>query len=179
MATGRNTTESEHLASVMILRSLLRLILWKNMPGVHVHNPRVPVKETKTKNSKQAVSNWKHLWKYLGRQVIWRRRQNALLQFTKKTTKSHWNRIFYQKSSNRPGKSIDRSLRPTKRMPWIIFRLWEFFQIFIFIRDAGRIGNKITGQLKTISHIARKTNLSSLDTVRAASNSWNFAHTRQ
>ena len=35
------------------------------------------------------------------------------------------------------------------------------FQIFIFIREPGRRGNKITGQLKTISHIARKTNLSS------------------
>ena len=40
MATGRNTTEIEHLASVMILKSLLGLILWKTMTEViYVHNP--------------------------------------------------------------------------------------------------------------------------------------------
>ena len=38
-------------------------------------------------------------------------------------------------------RSIDRSLRFTERMPWIILRLWGFF----CVRDAGHRGNKITG----------------------------------
>ena len=36
--------------------------------------------------------------------------------------------------------SIDRSLPPTGRMPWINLRLWGF----LCARDAGRRGNKIT-----------------------------------
>ena len=35
---------------------------------------------------------------------------------------------------------IDRSLRPTGRMPWTVLRLWGF----LCVRDAGRRGNKIT-----------------------------------
>ena len=35
---------------------------------------------------------------------------------------------------------IDRSLRPTGRMPWTVLRLYGF----LCVRDAGRRGNKIT-----------------------------------
>ena len=37
-------------------------------------------------------------------------------------------------------RSIDRSLHPTGRMPWIILRLWGF----LFVREARRTGTRIT-----------------------------------
>ena len=50
---------------------------------------------------------------------------------------NYTNRIFVQKCSF---KSIDWSLHPTGRMPWIILHLWGF----LCVRDAGRRGNRIT-----------------------------------
>ena len=52
------------------------------------------------------------------------------------TATNHMNRIFDQKIF----KSIDRSLGPTGRMPWIILRLWGF----LCVRNAGRGGKKIS-----------------------------------
>ena len=51
---------------------------------------------------------------------------------------NYTNRMFLQKHMFR---SIDRRMLPTGRVPWIILRLWGF----IWDRDAGRRGNKITG----------------------------------
>ena len=51
--------------------------------------------------------------------------------------KSHEQDIQFYKNIFR---SIDQSLRPTGRLPWIILRLWRF----LYVRDAGRRDNKIT-----------------------------------
>ena len=45
--------------------------------------------------------------------------------------------IYYEKSMFR---SINQSLHPTGHMPWIILRLWGF----LYVREAGCRGNKIT-----------------------------------
>ena len=50
--------------------------------------------------------------------------------------RNHMNRIFYENIF----RSIDRSLRSTGRMPWIILRL----RGFLCVREAGRRYNKIT-----------------------------------
>ena len=49
-----------------------------------------------------------------------------------------------------PDRSIDRSLRPTGRMPWNILHLWGFLYVRDAGRrtqDAGRKATKITGGL--------------------------------
>ena len=50
--------------------------------------------------------------------------------------RNHMNSIFYKNIF----RSINRSLCSTGRMPWVILHLWGF----LYIRDAGRRGNKIT-----------------------------------
>ena len=129
---------------------------------IYVHNPWVPVKETKTKKKRQGVFNWKHLWKYLGRQVIWRQAKTLYYSLPKK--KSHWNRILSTKNLpiDRANRSID--LCVLQNACHELFCVFGNYFRFFFVRDAGSRGNKITGQLKTISHIARKTNLSRVRT---------------
>ena len=55
---------------------------------------------------------------------------------------------------------IDRSLRPTGRMPWTVLRL----KGFLCVRDAGRRGNKITA---TYSSSGRGTETLSFQKIKA------------
>ena len=55
---------------------------------------------------------------------------------------------------------IDRSSRPTGRMPWTVLRLWGF----LCVRDAGRRGNKITA---TYSSSGRGTETLSFQKIKA------------
>ena len=50
-------------------------------------------------------------------------------------------------------RSIDRSLCPTGHMPWFILRLWRF----LYIREAGRRGYKITVYSVLLSKWTYKT----------------------
>ena len=105
--------------------------------------------------------------KILGRQVIWRRRQNALLQFTKKKQRNHTETGYSTKNLqiDRANRSIDLCvLRNACHELFCVFENFFRFLYLLATQDA-----QATGQLKNICHIARKTNLSSQDTVRAAS----------
>ena len=121
------------------------------------HECQLKKQKQKTK-SKVGVFNWKHLWKYLGRQVIWRRKQNALLQFTKKNNEITLKQDILPKIFKSTGQ-IDRTIfasYETRAMNYFA-SLGSFrFLYLLATQDA-----EATGQLKTICHIARKTNLSS------------------
>ena len=51
-------------------------------------------------------------------------------------------------------KSIDHSLHPTGRVPWIILRLWGF----LCVRDPGHRGNKITVWYERICRLDKVKN---------------------
>ena len=91
------------------------------------------------------------------RQVIWRRRQNAL-QFTKKTNEITLKQDILPKIFKSTGQ-IDRTIfasYETRAMNYFA-SLGSFRFLYLLAKQDA----DATGQLKTISHIARKTNLSS------------------
>ena len=123
---------------------------------------RVPVQNQWVPVKKKRVRNWKCLGLYVTRQLMWSQTPklcitvywnlNAVLLFSS-TTKAKRNmhryktttiitateitrRVYFYKYTC----SIDRSLCPTRRMPWITLRLWGSLSV----RDVGRRGNKIT-----------------------------------
>ena len=118
-----------------------------------VQNHQVPVQKTKS------PINWKCLVCYVTRQLIWRQISKLFIRFTEIkiysiyckaqqslkeicTVKQH-PQTAWQKHLQ-IDQSIDRSLRPTGHMPWIILHHWGF----LCVRDPRRWGNKITLQLE-------------------------------
>ena len=94
--------------------------------------------------------------KILGRQVIWRRRQNALLQFTKKNNEITLKQDILPKIFKSTGQIDLCVLRNACHELFCVFENFFRFLYLLATQDA-----EATGQLKTICHIARKTNLSS------------------
>ena len=64
-----------------------------------------------------------------------KRRLTTFNNSRKNSHRNHTKGVFYKSFF----RSINRSLRPTGRMPQIILRLWGF----LCVKDAGHSGNKI------------------------------------
>jgi len=127
-------------------------------PGTHLTCDKswVPVQNQWVPVKKKWVQNWKCLGLYVTRQLIWRQTPklcitvywnwNIVLLFwsttkaKRKITATEITRMVYFYKYTCMLRSINRSLHPTGRMPWIILRLWGF----LFVKDAACGGNKIT-----------------------------------